>query len=68
MSPASSSLSSSDVFLLLAPSGCWQWSGGCSSGAEAQGAARLSQMLQAAPEQVEEGEEPGEQQGGGGRG
>lgn len=62
---SSSSLSSRDVFLLLAPSGCWLWSGRSSSSAEEQGAQHLAQLLQVTPTLLKEGEEEGEGGGGG---
>ncbi|XP_044191304.1 gelsolin-like [Thunnus albacares] len=57
--PSSRSLNSCDVFLLVSPSGCWLWSGGSSSSAEAQGAERLAGLLQVTPTLLKEGEEEG---------
>eukprot|EP00064_Thunnus_orientalis_P021751 superscaffoldBa00006821_g21919 len=57
--PSSCSLNSCDVFLLVSPSGCWLWSGGSSSSAEAQGAERLAGLLQVTPTLLKEGEEEG---------
>ncbi|XP_073322737.1 gelsolin-like [Pagrus major] len=55
--PSSSSLNSSDVFLLLSSSGCWMWSGRSSSSAEAQGAEHLAELLQVTPTSLKEGQE-----------
>lgn len=55
--PSSSSLNSSDVFLLVSSSGCWMWRGRSSRSAEAQGAEHLAQLLQVIPTSLEEGEE-----------
>lgn len=65
---SSSSLNSSDVFLLLSSSGCWLWSGRSSTSAEAQGAQHLVQLLQVTPTLLEEGEEQGVCVFGGGAG
>ncbi|KAG7232846.1 hypothetical protein INR49_008036 [Caranx melampygus] len=54
---SSSSLNSCDVFLLVAPSGCWMWRGSRSSPTEARGARKLCQGLQKAPFLLEEGQE-----------
>ena len=56
---SSSSLSSSDVFLLLSPSGCWLWRGTGSSSEEAQKAQHLAHLLQVTPTLLDEGEEDG---------
>nr|XP_046242372.1 gelsolin-like [Scatophagus argus] len=58
--PASSSLNSSDVFLLVSSSGCWMWGGRNSSPAEVQGAEHLAGLLQVTPVSLEEGEEEDE--------
>ncbi|XP_061585598.1 gelsolin-like [Cololabis saira] len=55
--PASSSLNSSDVFLLASSSGSWTWKGRSSSSAELQGAEHLAGILQVTPTQLQEGEE-----------
>ncbi|XP_044051708.1 gelsolin-like isoform X2 [Siniperca chuatsi] len=55
--PSSSSLNSSDVFLLVVSSGSWMWRGRGSSSAEAQGAEHLAGLLQVTPTPLEEGEE-----------
>lgn len=57
--PSSSSLNSSDVFVLVTPSGSWMWKGKSSSSAEVQGAEHLTDVLQVTPGQVEEGDEEG---------
>ncbi|KAM9360961.1 gelsolin-like [Symphorus nematophorus] len=57
--PSSSSLNSSDVFLLLSSSGCWTWTGRSSSSAEAAGAQHLAGVLQVDPTPLEEGGEEG---------
>lgn len=59
VSLGSSSLSSTDVFLLLAPSGCWMWRGKNSTSKEVQGAQDLARALQATPVLLDEGEEEG---------
>lgn len=59
VSVGSSSLSSTDVFLLLAPSGCWMWKGTNSTPKEVQGARDLARILQVVPTPVDEGEEEG---------
>uniref|UniRef100_A0A667YD41 Gelsolin n=1 Tax=Myripristis murdjan TaxID=586833 RepID=A0A667YD41_9TELE len=56
--PSSSGLSSGDVMLLAAASGCWLWRGRSSSAAELQGGRALGQLLQLSPAPLEEGEEP----------
>lgn len=55
--PSSSSLNSSDVFLLVSSSGSWMWRGGSSSSAEVQGAEHLAGLLQVTPTELEEGGE-----------
>ncbi|XP_070689510.1 gelsolin-like [Pempheris klunzingeri] len=55
--PSSSCLNSSDVFLLVSPSGSWMWRGRCSSSAEAQGAEHLAGLLQVTLTPLGEGEE-----------
>ncbi|XP_070759730.1 gelsolin-like [Enoplosus armatus] len=55
--PSSSSLNSSDVFVLVSSSGSWMWRGRSSSSAEAQGAEHLAGLLQVTPTPLEEGEE-----------
>lgn len=57
--PASCSLSSRDVFVLVSSSGSWIWKGGSSSSAEVQGAERLAGLLQVTPTSLEEGDEEG---------
>ncbi|TMS01608.1 Gelsolin [Larimichthys crocea] len=57
--PSSSSLNTSDVFLLVSPSGSWTWRGASSSPAEAPGAERLAEVLQVTPTMLEEGVEEG---------
>ncbi|XP_059192331.1 gelsolin-like isoform X2 [Centropristis striata] len=57
--PSSSSLNSSDVFVLVAPSGSWTWKGRSSSSAEFGGAEHLAGLLQVTPTLLEEGEEEG---------
>ncbi|XP_051923855.1 gelsolin-like isoform X2 [Hippocampus zosterae] len=54
---SSSSLNSSDVFLLASPSGCWMWKGCGSGSAEVEGARHLAQLLREKPVQVDEGAE-----------
>lgn len=49
-----------DVFLLLAPSGCWMWKGRSSTSKEAQGAQDLARVLGVDPTPLDEGEEEGE--------
>lgn len=60
----SSSLSSMDVFLLLAPSGCWMWKGKSSTSKEVKGAEDLAQVLEVTPSLLDEGEEEGVVEGG----
>lgn len=55
----SSSLSSTDVFLLLAPYGCWMWMGIGSTSKEKQGGQDLARVLQVTPTLLDEGEEEG---------
>uniref|UniRef100_A0A3B4V509 Gelsolin n=1 Tax=Seriola dumerili TaxID=41447 RepID=A0A3B4V509_SERDU len=55
--PSSSSLNSSDVFLLVSSSGSWTWRGCRSSSVEVQGAEHLAGILQVTPAPLEEGEE-----------
>ncbi|XP_035514264.1 gelsolin b [Morone saxatilis] len=55
--PASSSLNSSDVFLLVSSSGSWMWRGRSSSSAEVRGAEHLAGLLQVTPTALEEGQE-----------
>ncbi|XP_041644123.1 gelsolin-like [Cheilinus undulatus] len=55
--PAASSLNSSDVFFLVSPSGSWMWKGRGSSGVEVKGAEYLAELLEATPNQLEEGQE-----------
>lgn len=55
----SSSLSSMDVFLLLAPSGCWTWRGTSSTSKEEQGARELARVLDVSPTLLDEGGEEG---------
>ncbi|XP_074495806.1 gelsolin-like isoform X1 [Sebastes fasciatus] len=55
--PSSSSLNSSDVFLLVSGSTSWMWRGGSSSSAEVQGAEHLAELLQVTPTQLKEGGE-----------
>uniref|UniRef100_A0A8C4HEH6 Gelsolin n=1 Tax=Dicentrarchus labrax TaxID=13489 RepID=A0A8C4HEH6_DICLA len=57
--PASSSLNSSDVFLLVSSSGSWMWRGRSSSKAEVQGTEHLAGLLQVTPTALEEGQEEG---------
>ncbi|XP_023814633.1 gelsolin isoform X2 [Oryzias latipes] len=57
--PSSSSLNSSDVFLLVSNSGSWTWKGKNSSSAEAKGAKELAEILSVTPTPLEEGEEEG---------
>ncbi|CAF89482.1 unnamed protein product, partial [Tetraodon nigroviridis] len=57
VSVGSSSLSSMDVFLLLAPSGCWMWKGKSSTSKEVKGAEDLAQVLEVTPSLLDEGEE-----------
>ncbi|KAG7999726.1 Gelsolin [Nibea albiflora] len=57
--PSSSSLNTSDVFLLLSPSGSWTWRGASSSPAEARGSEKLAEVLQVTPTSLEEGVEEG---------
>ncbi|XP_029283295.1 gelsolin-like [Cottoperca gobio] len=54
--PSSSSLNSSDVFLLVSSSTSWMWRGGSSSSAEAKGAVHLARLLQVTPTSLAEGE------------
>lgn len=61
---SSFSLSSTDVFLLLAPSVCWLWKGRSSTSKEKQGAQNLAQMLEVTPTELEEGVEEGKEGGG----
>lgn len=61
---SSFSLSSTDVFLLLAPSVCWLWKGRSSTSKEKQGAQNLAQMLEVTPTELEEGAEEGKEGGG----
>ncbi|XP_076010185.1 gelsolin-like [Genypterus blacodes] len=55
--PTSSCLNSNDVLVLLSPSGSWTWKGRNSSSAEAQGAERLTGLLEVETSVLEEGEE-----------
>uniref|UniRef100_A0A4W6FB52 Gelsolin n=1 Tax=Lates calcarifer TaxID=8187 RepID=A0A4W6FB52_LATCA len=55
--PSSSSLNSSDVFVLVSPSGSWIWKGRSSSSAEVKGAEHLAGILEVTPTPLEEGEE-----------
>ncbi|XP_034008651.1 gelsolin-like isoform X2 [Trematomus bernacchii] len=55
--PSSSQLNSSDVFLLVSPSGCWVWGGGRSTSAEEKGAEQLAGILQVTPDPLREGGE-----------
>lgn len=48
-----------DVFLLLAPSGCWMWKGRSSTSKEVQGAQDLARVLGVDPTPLDEGEEEG---------
>ncbi|KAK5930067.1 hypothetical protein CesoFtcFv8_000255 [Champsocephalus esox] len=54
---SSSQLNSSDVFLLVSPSGCWVWVGGRSTSAEEKGAEQLAGILQVTPDPLREGGE-----------
>ncbi|XP_034548396.1 gelsolin-like isoform X2 [Notolabrus celidotus] len=56
---SASNLNSSDVFLLVSPSGSWMWKGRSSSGAEVKGAEHLVGMLNVTPTQLQEGREEG---------
>ncbi|KAK1876179.1 Gelsolin, partial [Dissostichus eleginoides] len=55
--PSSSQLNSSDVFLLVSPSGCWVWGGGRSTSAEEKGAEQLAGILQVTTDPLREGGE-----------
>ncbi|XP_047447661.1 gelsolin-like isoform X2 [Mugil cephalus] len=57
VTPSSSSLNSSDVFVLVSPSGSWMWTGSSSSAVELKGAGHLASVLQVSPVSLKEGEE-----------
>lgn len=54
---SASNLNSSDVFLLVSPSGSWMWKGRSSTCAEEKGAEDLAEILHVSPAQLQEGEE-----------
>uniref|UniRef100_A0A672YR79 Gelsolin n=1 Tax=Sphaeramia orbicularis TaxID=375764 RepID=A0A672YR79_9TELE len=57
VAPSSSSLNSSDAFILVSGSGSWMWKGRNSSSAEAKGADHLAAILRVTAAQLDEGNE-----------